>query len=205
MMMRRKSSGSAGGRQSTGSDVLASRSTGARKTTGDSSGKRTSTGCGPHIGSTPASGEDQQQPVIHNAAKARVRDPAGTGKFVARTPMGLPLPDQPPEWVARQPQETDESWSSRIWGHFLEYQLNQGFTHDLVALKRHELAAKHLWPTKHQLEVTGRPEWPKWATDEQLATLEAIQADCVARMQAGVPPDLVLSGELSDGSNGDDS
>lgn len=132
----------------------------------------------------------------------RPREATGTGRFAPKASESQPLPDQAPPWVARRDQESDEQWASRIWGQFFEYQLNQGFTHDLVALKRHELAAKHLWPAKQQIELTRGEDWLRHATDEELMQLKAIRDRASARQSPiPIPQDVVIEGDNGSGNS----
>jgi len=120
----------------------------------------------------------------------RVRDPGGTGKFVPRRPENGNSPSHVPEWVELKSGETLEAWKDRIHQHFLQFQLNQGFKHDLVALKRHELAAKQLWPVKQELDITARrdQDWTRHLTDEELLVLKSMKDEALARNSASTLP-----------------
>ena len=120
----------------------------------------------------------------------RVRDPGGTGKFVPRRPENGNTPSHVPEWVELKSGETLEAWKDRIYLEWCKYQISQGFQHDLVSLKRHELAAKQLWPVKQELDITARrdQDWTRHLTDEELLVLKSMKDEALARNSASTLP-----------------
>ena len=126
-----------------------------------------------------------QPPNRDHQANTRPREATGTGRFSPKTPTNGNLPDQPPAWVEMQPSETLEEWKDRIYHHFLQYQLNQGFRETIVGLKRHELAAKQLWPIKQELDITARQDdWLRHLTDEELLVLKGMRDRALSRNSA---------------------
>ena len=183
-MKRPKSSASAKARQSLGSSASVSRSTVGPKTTDVSSGKRTLTGSGPRTGlqQPPGSGDVHQPPVTHRMATVPPRDPQGTGKFAPHSLKEEQPPGQVPQWVIPLPGESKDEWSDRIYLDWCRYQVEQGFGDDLVALKRHELAAKQLWPVRQELDITARQDdWLRHLTDEELLVLKGLRDRALGR------------------------
>ena len=124
-----------------------------------------------------------------------------TGKFAPKTSGNGNPPDQPPAWVNTMEGETLEEWKDRIYQHFLQYQLNQGFKHDIVGLKRHELAAKQLWPIKQELDITARQDdWLRHLTDEELLVLKGLRDRALARNSAiPLPSDSMSDAVVAEG------
>ena len=123
-----------------------------------------------------------------------------------KTPENGNPPSHVPEWVELREGETLEQWKDRIHQHFLQYQLNQGFQHDLVSLKRHELAAKQLWPVKQELDITARrdQDWTRHLTDEELLVLKSMKDEALARNSATALPVHCISNDVQAESGPDE-
>lgn len=119
-------------------------------------------------------------------AIAKRRDSKGSGQFVSRSQAKAQAPgpqDDPPAWTHIQRGETPEAWITRIKQPWMQYQLDSGFSGDLVGLKRHELLGKHAFPVKSELDVTGRQDeaWLQKLTDQELDVLDALKRTALDR------------------------